>query len=391
MLGERIRWLSGLPITLVLIACSASDISPSSSAVTELTTQSPSPTAVAPPVTEVPPLPTNCGDTSEVVASRVLACLDEGNGAVSSNEVALVYHLDPRLSKAAQSEITGIAEWALPYYNGYFTRLKRSAKMHIIVPLDSKWCGEQVAEFDYGNPTAEATANSYLCGQDGGANAGHADSPSTAFVVVRPDASLVASLQTGDGGEKARFYYSLVAAEMGHASRGLMMEAFTGELGGQPYWPIWAQYMANELMRFAADVKLGISQKSAIEDRIWWMCERKLTWRSDYGDKRLQSWESGGGIYGCPGGPDDQTNMDTPNHYNMAYMAGEFFTLTKGYDWMLQVFMQQPLKSRRGDGTADLNAAAASLGWADWDALESDLNTYMWERLVGFGANIPEK
>lgn len=386
-----IRHLIVLAAAVLAIGCSPSATSQSISDDTPLGSQSPRPTSVTTPSPQVSPLVTNCGDTNKGVASRVLACLDEGVNAVPSNEVSLVYHLDPRLSKAAQAEITEIAEWALPYYNGYFTRLKRSGKMHIIVPLDSKWCGEQVAEFDYGNPTAEATANSYLCGQDGGANAGHADSPSTAFVVVRPHASLVASLQSGDGGEKARFYYSLVAAEMGHASRGLMMEAFTGELGGQPYWPIWAQYMANELMRFAADVKLGISQKSAIEDRIWWMCERKLTWRSDYGDKRLQSWESGGGIYGCPGGPDDQTNMDTPNHYNMAYMAGEFFTLTKGYDWMLQVFMQQPLKSRRGDGTADLNAAAASLGWADWDALETDLNTYMWERLVGFGANIPEK
>ena len=169
------------------------------------------------------------------------------------------------------------------------------------------------------------------------------------------------------------------------------MEVFTGQLSGQPYWPIWAQYMANELMRYAADVKQGISQKSAIEDRIWWMCERKLTWRADYGDKRLQSWESGGGIYGCPGGPDDQTNMDTPNHYNMAYLAGEFFTLEKGFDWMLEVFMQQPLKSVRGDGTVDRDAAAASLGWADWDALESDLNNYMWERLSGFGASIPKQ
>ena len=386
-----IRHLLAVVVAIVFIGCSSPVASPSQSDGSSLASQSPSPTTISTSSPEVSPSVKSCGETSKDYASRILACLEQGTAAVPSNPILLVYHLDPRLSDAAQENITEIAEWALPHYNGYFTRLKRSATMHVIFPLDSKWCGEQVAEFDYGNPTAEATANSYLCGQDGGANAGHADSPGTAFVVVRPPVSLVKSFQAGDGGEEAKFFYSLVAAEMGHASRGLMMEAFTGELGGQRYWPIWAQYMANELMRYAADVKQGISKKSAIEDRIWWMCERKLTWRADYGDKRLQSWESGGGIYGCPGGPDDQTNMDTPNHYNMAYLAGEFFTLEKGFDWMLEVFMQQPLKSVRGDGTVDRDAAAASLGWADWDALESDLNNYMWERLSGFGASIPKQ
>jgi len=169
------------------------------------------------------------------------------------------------------------------------------------------------------------------------------------------------------------------------------MESYTGELGGQPYWPIWAQYMANELMRLAADVRLGVQAKVAIDDRVWWMCERTATWRPDYGDRRLQSWETGGGIYGCPGGPGDQTNVDAPNHYNMAYLAGEHFTLTKGYDWMLQTFMPQPLKNRRADGTRDLDTSAKTLGWVDWKAVESELNENMWEILMGYGASIPSE
>lgn len=332
-----------------------------------------------------------CASVEGSKVEKVLACLDGATLLTPSNKVSLEFHLDPRLAAGAAEEIKSIALWALPYYNGYFTRLKRSATMHIIFPLDSKWCGEQVAEFDYGNPTPEATANSYLCGQDGGANAGHADSPSVAFVVVRPNSSLVKSFKDGKLQADQKFYLSLVAAEMGHASRSLMMESYTGELGGQPYWPIWAQYMANELMWLTADVRLGIDAKVARDDRVWWMCERTATWRPDYGDRRLQSWESGGGIYGCPGGPEDQTNVDAPNHYNMAYLAGEHFTLTKGYDWMLQTFMSQPLKNRRGDGTRDLDASAKALGWADWKAVESELNENMWEILTGYGASIPSE
>jgi len=332
-----------------------------------------------------------CARTEGSKVEKVLACLDEATLLTPSNQVSLEFHLDPRLSSSAAEEIKSIALWALPYYHGYFTRLKRSATMHIIFPLDSKWCGEQVAEFDYGNPTPEATANSYLCGQDGGANAGHADSPSVAFVVVRPHPSLISLFKSGTLRSDEKFYLSLVAAEMGHASRSLMMESYTGELGGQPYWPIWAQYMANELMRLAADVRLGVQAKVAIDDRVWWMCERTATWRPDYGDRRLQSWETGGGIYGCPGGPGDQTNVDAPNHYNMAYLAGEHFTLTKGYDWMLQTFMPQPLKNRRADGTRDLDTSAKTLGWVDWKAVESELNENMWEILMGYGASIPSE
>ena len=333
----------------------------------------------------------NCAKADVSKVEKILACLDAATLLTPSNEVTLIFHLDPKLSSNAADEIKSIATWALPFYHGFFTRLKRSATMHIIFPLDSKWCGKQVAEFDYGNPTPEATANSYLCGQDGGANAGHADSPSVAFVIVRPPTALVASFKSGALRSEENFFLSLVAAEMGHASRSLMMESYTGELGGQPYWPIWAQYMANELMRLAADVRLGVEAKAARNDRVWWTCERIATWRPDYGDRRLQSWESGGGIYGCPGGPDDQTNMDAPNHYNMAYLAGEHFTLTKGYDWMLQTFMPQPLKNRRGDGTRDLDASAKALGWADWKAVESELNENMWEILTGYGSSIPSE
>lgn len=377
---------------ILLSACSGTAIqgrpSPLASSTSSPSSAAPTPSESAEDAQADGP---NCAKAEGSKVEKVLACLDEATLLTPSNQVSLEFHLDPRLSSSAADEIKSIALWALPYYHGYFTRLKRSATMHIIFPLDSKWCGEQVAEFDYGNPTPEATSNSYLCGQDGGANAGHADSPSVAFVVVRPPTSLVASFKGGTLRAEEYFFLSLVAAEMGHASRSLMMESYTGELGGQPYWPIWAQYMANELMRLAADVRLGVGTEAARDDRIWWMCERTATWRPDYGDRRLQSWETGGGIYGCPGGPNDSTDVDAPNHYNMAYLAGEHFTLTKGYDWMLQTFMPQPLKNRRGDGTRDLDASAKALGWADWQAVESELNENMWEILTGYGASIPSE
>ena len=333
----------------------------------------------------------SCADGAGSTVSKLLRCLEVGTTATPSFPVRLVFHIDPKVTPSAKKSIKRTARWALKYYRGFFVGLKRSATIHIIVPLSSKWCGTQVVKFDWGSSSPTTTAKSYLCKIDGGGNAGHADSPSTAFVSARPYPDLVRQLKDGSWVPKEGFA-SLIAAEMGHASRSLMMEAYTGEMGGQPYWPIWAQYLANDLMWLRTDLKVGVSEKEARDQRIWWNCDRNVTWRPDYGDSRLTSWESGsGGIYGCPGGPGDQTNVDVPNQYNMAYVAAEYLTLTRGFDWVLQVFMPRPLKDRRGDGSRNLDKSAAALGWADWTALEAELNAYLWETLESYGSSIPKQ
>lgn len=329
-----------------------------------------------------------CADSATTVAAAALSCLEKPPKATPSAKVTLKFHLDPNLHPSVAARIRQTAKWALPYFNGYFTRLNKPSKIHIIVPLSSTWCGGVVAAFDYGDPTAQETANSYLCGQDGGANAGHARTAATAFVVVRPHSSLVTDFKKGDGEALDEFYYSLVAAEMGHASRGLLMEAYTGELGGQPYWPIWAQYMGNEILRYLADIRAGTSVGEARADRVWWMCERRATWNADYNDKRLISWETGsGGIYGCP---TNDSADDAPNHYNMAFMAGEYLVAKHGLRWLLETFMAAPLKTRSGPGVRDLTKAAQSLGYRTWRQLEVELNKNMRAVLGEYGATLPK-
>jgi hypothetical protein len=331
-----------------------------------------------------------CAGASLDAVSAALACLTTPSALTPSHPVSLVFHFDPALHPSAAKRFEETANWALPYLNGYFTDLKAPAEIHLVVPLSSKWCGTIVASFDYGSPTAEATEKSYLCSQDGGANGGHASSENQAFVVVRPPLNEIQGWKSGGAASKLHFFYGVLAGEMGHASRSLMMEAYTGELGGQPYWPIWAQYMPNELLFYASNMRFGTDPTVARADRIWWMCERKATWKADYGDRRLIGWEAGSsGIYGCPGGPGDQSNVDAPNHYNMAFVAGEYFVAKYGLVWLLQTFMYSPLKTRTGLGVRDLDRAAAELGYDSWRAIEEELNQNLVTVLRTFGAELP--
>lgn len=332
-----------------------------------------------------------CAGQATTVSTAALACLQAPPNVVAARPVTLKFHLDPTLHPSAAQRIRDIAAWALPYYNSYFTKLKRPASMHIVFSLSAEWCGQVVSRFDYGSPTPKQTEQSYLCVQDGGANAGHSRAKSSSFVVVRPPLDQREDFQFGTGESSDEFYYSLVAAEMGHASRSLMMEAYTGERGGQPYWPIWAQYMGNELLRYLADLETGTSVEDARADRIWWMCERRPTWGADYNDKRLNSWETGsGGIYGCPGGPGDQSNVDIPNHYNMSFMAGEYLVANHGLRWLFETFMSAPLKTRSGLGVRNLKKAARSLGYLRWRQIEVELNENMRAVLAEYGAVLPE-
>lgn len=328
-----------------------------------------------------------CAGAAATIAEAALACLKEPPKVTPAKKVSLRFHLDPNLHSSVGIRIREIATWALPYYNGYFTKLKKPSTIHIVFSLSAKWCGQIVAKFEYGSPTPQEMEKSYWCIQDGGANAGHSRSEASAVVVVRPPLEQRDDFERGSGDSEDEFYYSLVAAEMGHASRSLMMEAYTGELGGQPYWPIWAQYMGNELLRYLADLKTGTSIVDARADRIWWMCERRATWKANYNDKRLTSWETGyGGIYGCP---TNKASDDAPNHYNMAFMAGEYLVAKHGLRWMLETFMSAPLKTRSGLTIRNLKKAAQSLGFLTWRQIERELNANMRTVLGEYGAVLP--
>jgi hypothetical protein len=130
----------------------------------------------------------------------------------------LVYHFGPGLSEKAQTRFKEYGAWALPYLSGFLSVLKEPATIHIFVVTDSKWCGEQLEPFYYG--TAKELSEGSLCQVGTGANAGHTKLPRTAFVSHRPSPTLEE--------------FGMMVAEMGHASRSLMMEEYTGELGGQP-------------------------------------------------------------------------------------------------------------------------------------------------------------
>ena len=378
----RTAILALLSVTVAVAGCNSTPISAgSSSSPTEAAQASVTPSLK--PAGEFAP----CAGASPDAVDAALACLATSSALTPSHPVSLVFHFDPALHPSAAKRFEETANWALPYLNGYFTDLKAPAEIHLIVPLSSKWCGKSVASFDFGSPTAEATEKSYLCSQDGGANGGHASSKNQAFVVVRPPLSEVEEWKTGGPASKLHFFYGVLAGEMGHASRSLMMEAYTGELSGQPYWPIWAQYMPNELLFYASNMRFGTDPTVARADRIWWMCDRKATWKADYGDRRLEAGSSG--IYGCPGGPGDQSGVDAPNHYNMAFLAGEYFVAKYGLDWLLQTFMTSPLMTRTSSGARDLNRAANELGYDSWRAIEEELNQNLVTVLRTFGAELP--
>jgi hypothetical protein len=356
---------SAFSLSLIAIGCS----SPSAPSPTVAAT-SPSPSNSPTEIPIVRPEEfAECAGLAESVEIAARNCLNDYQSEVVTS-TQLVYHFGPGLSEKAQTKYKEYGAWALPYLSGFLSVLKKPATIHIFVVTDSKWCGDQLEPFYYG--TAKELSEGYLCQVGTGANAGHTKLPRTAFVSHRP-----LNVSTSEEIE-------IMVAEMGHASRSLMMEEYTGELGGQPYWPIWSQYLVNEILWKLALQREGLSESSARAEGVWKGCEQKLTWRPDYGDSRIQSWDiPDSGLYGCP--PSDSPNVETPNHYNMAYMAAEYFTATRGFDWIQDVFMPTLVMLR-----GDKEAAAKEFGWESWRSMEEELNENMYQVIKSYGVSVPK-
>lgn len=393
--------VAGLILIVAISACAGPvghgpDVDPSAS---NQSTASPLSSASPAPTLSPTPSPATtaagfalCAGEATTVKRAALNCLATPPAVQPAHPVSLVFHFDPKLSKYSATRFRETAEWALPYYYGFFTKLKQPGTIHIVVSLTPRWCGEEVAPFVYGTHSISELPDTYLCAQGGGgANGGHAYTlPNTSFIVVRPSEGEVKDFMTGTGAAKETFYYSVMASEIGHASRGLLMESInpdTGELGTQPYWPIWAAYTSNELVRYLSDLRDGVSIKVAREERVWVMCRHRASWSADYGDERLIGEPAGSsGIYGCPtADPAD----DSPNQYSMAFMAAEYLVAKHGFLWLTERFMAAPVETRRGPGLRDLDAAARSLGYDSWREIEEDLNANLRAVFGEYGASLP--
>jgi hypothetical protein len=69
----------------------------------------------------------------------------------------------------------------------------------------------------------------------------------------------------------------------------------------------------------------------------------------------------------------------------MAYMAAEYFTATRGFDWIQDVFMPTLVMLR-----GDKEAAAKEFGWESWRSMEEELNENMYQVIKSYGVSVPK-
>ncbi len=355
-------------ISLALLAvagCSATAITPSPSA---STTQSPIAEASATPApSEVPSSP----------CPSLLECMQAAKAQQLVNAPTLVFHYSDTVHSKSQRALEAIAAEYLPIYAGFYARVTPGTTIHVFLSLDAAWCGKQLVKYEYG--TAAELEKSPACVQDGGANAGRSrDQRKTAHVILRPHPTEVAGVEKGTS--KSLMLRNIFIAELGHASRALRYDASTTE-SGQDHTPIWLGYLSNEAASYFVGVSDGESEKAQDAYSTWWGEPKKLTWRPTYTDRRLVSWQTGGGIFATESGV-----RIVPNHYNLAYMAARYLVPKHGL-YAIQDKLIGTLFSTKGN----LNAGAVALGYSNWDALLSELDSAMYAAYEADGVTVPTK
>jgi hypothetical protein len=353
-------------VLLVAAACSSTTVVPSPSV-----SSAPSPSVVA-PVTPAP---------DDVVAKpcpSLLECMKAAKAQQLVNAPTLVYHYSESVHPKSKVALEALGAEYLGIYAGFYKDIKSGTKIHIYLSLDPVWCGKALVESE-DRPAAELE-KSYLCIQDGGANAGRSWAmPKAGIVVLRPHPTEVAGVEAGTS--KSAMVRNIFIAELAHASRGLRYDAVATGPGQEEGIPIWLQYVSNEGGSFLVGVEDGMSEAQQEDYSTWWGEPKRPTWRPTYTDPRLNGWTAGSGIFETSNG-----KRIVPNHYNLAYMAARYLIPKHGL-----FAIQDTLIGTILDTGGDQNAGAVALGYAGWTDLLGELDEAMLLYYSAAGVPVPAK
>ena len=335
------------------------------------------------PSVETSAAPSATPDTGTACPS-LLICMKAAKEQPLTNAPTLVYHYSESVHPKSKAALEALGAEYLGIYAGFYKDIKPGTKINIYLSLDPTWCAKQLAETQSSSSVAEVE-KSYLCVQDGGANAGRSGTlPKTGIVVLRPSPMEVAGVEAGTSrlvtaGTPFVMVRNIFIAELGHASRGLRHEISTGRDGAEGV-PIWLQYVSNEGGSFLVGVEDGMSEAQQDDYATWWGEPKRPTWRPTYTDKRLDSW-AGGGLFETPNG-----KRIVPNSYNLAYMAARHLIPKHGL-----FAIQDTLIGTILDTRGDLNAGAVALGYASWADLLGELDEAMLAYYAAAGVTVPAK
>jgi|LakMenE01Jun11ns_1017448.scaffolds.fasta_scaffold9821181_1 hypothetical protein len=357
------RFSFGL-VLLVAAACSSATSVPSPSV-----SSVPSPSVGA----SVTPAPS---DVVTKPCPSLLECMETAKAQQLANAPTLVFHYSDSVNIKSQRALEAIASEYLPIYAGFFAGVSPGTTIHVFLSLDPAWCGKQLVKYEYG--TAAELEKSPVCVQDGGANAGRSrDQRRTAHVVLRPHPTEVVGAEKGNS--TSLMLRNIFIAELGHASRALRYDATATESGPDRGAPIWLQYVSNEAASFFVGISDGESKKAQDAYSTWWGQPKKLTWRPTYTDRRLISWQTGGGIFATESG-----DRIVPNHYNLAYMAARYLVPKFGL-YAVQDKLIGTIFVTKGD----LDAGAVALGYTNWATLITELDGAIYAAYEAEGITVP--
>jgi len=333
------------------------------------------PTPSASASTETSAAPSLTPDVGEACPS-LLKCMKSAKEQPLTNAPNLVYHYSESVHPKSKAALEALGAEYLGIYAGFYEGLTPGTQIHIFLSLDATWCGVQLVKYEYG--TAKELEMSPACTQDGGANAGRSrDQRKTAHVILRPHPSEVTGVEAGNS--KSVMLRNIFIAELGHASRALRYDSVTPESGPDTGAPIWLQYVSNEGANYLVGVEDGMSEAQQEDYSTWWGEPKRLTWRPTYSDPRLKGWTSGSGIFATASG-----TRIVPNHYNLAFIAARYLIPKHGL-FAIQNSLIGTIFSTRGD----LDAGAAALGYADWNALIAELDEAMLTSYADAGVSVP--
>lgn len=333
------------------------------------------PSASPSPIASATPTPTqNVGAT----CPSLLQCMKSAKGQPLTNAPTLVYHYSESVHPKSKAALEALGAEYLGIYAGFYKDIKPGTKIHVYLSLDPVWCGKALVESE-DRPAAELE-KSYLCVQDGGANAGRSWAmPKTGIVVLRPHPTEVAGVEAGTS--KSVMVRNIFIAELAHASRGLRYDVVATGPGQEVGIPIWLQYVSNEGANYLVGVEDGMSEAQQEDYSTWWGEPKRPTWRPTYTDPRLDGWTAGSGIFETSSG-----KRIVPNHYNLAYMAARYLIPKHGL-----FAIQDTLIGTILDSGGNQNAGAVALGYASWADLLGELDEAMLAYYAAANVTVPAK
>ena len=299
---------------------------------------------------------TNCGYTSSEPAIALIQCGDLAMKETSSRYPTLIFHFDPKVPEKVQNHLQRVGAKYLPLYSKFFDSISTKAQIHVLLSLTPSWCAKESLKTDDGSETF--LLENY-CQQDGGANGGHGSMRYDEYgsIILRPHTSEVDAIMQGD--LSSDMLTEIFIAELGHASRDVGSDSWTGSRGIAKWVPAWLAYVPNQFGWFYSGTVEGFGPDD-YQLATWG--ERNLAWRPTVTDRRFLPQNLGGEL----------GDMDRPSLYNVAYLASRMLVLKHGLGDVIGGLIRTLIVS---DG--DYDRSARTLGYADWADLERAVDAYL--------------